>query len=157
MTRKKKVMIWVTVIVVLVGAITALRVSSWNRTFGLSQEVIAGERTPTAEETIRLYFYYSNRRDRDAVEQLLTDHCVHVFSAHTWWEDLELVEIEDAGTWESSDKIEDDDRVWYYFATYNHSIVHALKQETSNSRSYLFILVQEKKNGPWKIKSIGKS
>ena len=52
--KKKKVLIWGAVIVMLVGGFLALRIPSWTRTYGLSEDVIAGERMPTAEETIRL-------------------------------------------------------------------------------------------------------
>ena len=74
MTNKRNVIIGAIIIVVLVGGFLALRVPSWNQTYGLSEDVIAGERMPTAEETIRLYFYYCNRRDEQAARQLLTIH-----------------------------------------------------------------------------------
>ena len=73
MTRKKKIVIWMTVIVVLVGCFLALRIPSWTRNYGLPEEVIAGERMPTAEETIRLYYYYCARRDFQKTEQLVTE------------------------------------------------------------------------------------
>ena len=47
MTRKKKIAIWAAVLAVLIGIVVALRLVGWNQTYGLSAEVIAGERTPT--------------------------------------------------------------------------------------------------------------
>ena len=72
MTRKKEIIIRTAVIVVLVGGFLALRIPSWTQTYGLPEDVIAGERMPTAEETIRLYFYCCNRRDFQRAEQLVT-------------------------------------------------------------------------------------
>lgn len=151
---KKRIIIWTAIGIVLIGAITALRVSSWNRTFGLSQEVIEGTAEPSAEETIRLYFYYSNRRNRKAVGQILNQHCEDMLSG-SWLDDLELLEMKDAGAWESPEEMGDVYQVWDYYVTYNQSILYAPKRETGNSESFRFVLVQEKKNGPWKIATIG--
>lgn len=89
MTRKKKIISYVLTIVVLVGGFLALRIPSWTRTYGLSEEVIAGERMPTAEETIRLYFYYRNRRDTQAARQLLTIHMAAQPEANLWSDSIE--------------------------------------------------------------------
>lgn len=73
MKIKRKKIIWIVVAAVLLAGFLAIRIASLSQTFGLPEEVIAGERMPTAEETIRLYYYYCARRDFQKTEQLITE------------------------------------------------------------------------------------
>lgn len=157
MTRKKKVMIWVTVIVVLVGGFLALRIPSWNQTYGLPREVIAGERMPNAEETIRLYFYYSNRRNHKAVEQLLQSPHVNIFAHHAWWDDLKIVSIDDGDTYHNAEEWGNAYEVIEYEVTFNEGFLRVSSEEKKSSDYDGFILIQKEKGDPWKIDSIGKA
>ena len=160
MTRKKKIAIWTAVLAVLIGIVVALRLVGWNQTYGLSAEVIAGERTPTAEETIRLYFYYSNRQNWEKAKKLLGAHCDDVLS-EGYFEDLnmlgalKLLEIQDDGVWETPEEIGTYYQVWDYNVTYNQSVLYAASWETRKSECSRFILAQERQDGPWMIYSIG--
>lgn len=160
MTRKKKIAIWAAVLAVLIGIVVALRLVGWNQTYGLSAEVIAGERTPTAEETIRLYFYYCNRQNGEKVQQILGAKCEDVIS-ESYFEDLKilgalkLLEIQDSGAWETPEEIGAFYQVRDYYVTYNQSLLYASSRETAGSECYRFILAQERQDGPWMIYSIG--
>ena len=127
MTRKKKIVIWIVVIAALLGGFLAFRIPSWTRTYGLSQEVLAGDRAPTAEETIRLYFYYSNRQNWEKAKKLLGAHCDDVLS-EGYFEDLnmlgvlKLLEIQDDGVWETPEEIGKYYQVWENFLM-EHGIV----------------------------------
>lgn len=79
--RKKKIVIWVTVIVVLVGCFLALRIPSWTRNYGLPEEVIAGEAEVSAEDTIRLYLYYKNHSDPQNAYRFLTNDLRHFYES----------------------------------------------------------------------------
>lgn len=161
MNRKKKIFIWMVIIVALVSGLLAFRISSWNQTFGLSQEVISGTIEPSAEETIRLYFYHSNRQDKDGVRQLLAKNCTAdcydwFMGPNYFFENLKLVKIGSFSTWDNPKEVGDVYRVEECQVIYNQSILHASQKETNASENYRFILVQEKKGGAWKIYSIGK-
>ena len=73
MKIKRKKIIWIVVVAVLLAGFLAIRIASLSKTFGLPEEVIAGERMPTAEENVRLYYYYCARRDFQKTEQLITE------------------------------------------------------------------------------------
>ena len=160
MTRKKKIVIWIVVIAALLGGFLAFRIPSWTRTYGLSQEVLAGDRAPTAEETIRLYFYYCNRQNGEKVQQILGAKCEDVIS-ESYFEDLKilgalkLLEIQDSGAWETPEEIGAFYQVRDYYVTYNQSLLYASSRETAGSECYRFILAQERQDGPWMIYSIG--
>lgn len=160
MTRKKKIISYVLTIVVLVGGFLALRIPSWTRTYGLSEEVIAGERMPTAEETIRLYFYYRNRRDTQAARQLLTIHMAAQPEANLWsdsiedWEgwlfvDHKIIEISPWAKNEPEETatvagfhVEDcEDYLWASLATDSWNLGYELRRTDVNH--------------PWRINSIG--
>ncbi|MDY4954795.1 MAG: hypothetical protein SO073_09150 [Candidatus Onthomonas sp.] len=155
--KKKKVLIWGAVIVMLVGGFLALRIPSWTRTYGLSEDVIAGERMPTAEETIRLYFYYCNRRDEQAARQLLTIHMAAQPEAFALDESVEnwlFVDhkIRDIYPWDNNEPeesatvmgfgVEDcEDYLWASLASDSRSLDYELRRADVNS--------------PWRIYSIG--
>ena len=152
MTRRKKIITWAIVIVVLVGGFLALRVSSWNQTYGLSEDIIAGETEPTAEETIRLYFYYSNRCSHDAANQLLTKECNRAFLDHAWWQDLKLVKISEP---EKSARAEGVYQAVDIEVEYNERGVWASLKENRNTGYFNAVVVRENENTPWRIQSMG--
>lgn len=135
----------------------ACRLESDVRPFRRSNR---GERTPTAEETIRLYFYYSNRQNWEKAKKLLGAHCDDVLS-EGYFEDLnmlgalKLLEMQDDGVWETPEEIGTYYQVWDYNVTYNQSVLYAASWETRKSECYRFILAQERQDGPWMIYSIG--
>lgn len=57
--KKKQWLPGIIVIVVIIGIVAGMRISSHLRTFGLSKSVLQGEQTPDAEETVRLCFTMS--------------------------------------------------------------------------------------------------
>lgn len=155
--KKKKILIWAAVIVILVGGFLALRIHSWNQTYGLPREVIAGERMPNAEETIRLYFYYSNRHNRKGVEQLLTNSHNHIFSGHHLWDDLKIVRIEYDEKWDHAKEWGNAYEVIEYEVTFNEGFLRVSSEEKKSSDYDGFILIQQEKGRAWKIDSIGKA
>ena len=159
MTRKKKIVIWIVVIAALLGGFLALRIPSWTRTYGLSQEVLAGDRVPTAEETIRLYFYYCNRMDWDKTSALITDTDR---TETKWWSNLEaclnwfflddeLFSVH-ASTYETYEKAEEATRM---LATVEEA--HGVLRVTplTEKESNCYYMVREDVNSPWKIDEIG--
>lgn len=156
MTRKSKIVIWVAVLAVLLGGFLALRIHSWNQTYGLSQDVIEGTVEPSAEETIRLYFYYSNRRNHKAVEQLLQSPHVNIFAHHAWWDDLKIVSIDDGDTYHNAGEWGNAYEVVTYEVDFNEGFLVVSSKEGKNSDYDTFTLIQKEKGDPWKIESIGK-
>lgn len=158
--KKRRILILLIAIVVGLVGIVGLRINSWNQTFGLTENVITGEKLPNAEETIRLYFYYSNRQNWEKAKKLLGAHCDDVLS-EGYFEDLnmlgalKLLEIQDDGVWETPEEIGTYYQVWDYNVTYNQSVLYAASWETRKSECYRFILAQERQDGPWMIYSIG--
>ena len=80
-------MIWLVVLAVLLGGFSP-SASTGTKPTGFPKDVIEGTVEPSAEETIRLYFYYSNRCNHKAVEQLLQSPHINIFAHHAWWDDL---------------------------------------------------------------------
>lgn len=161
MKHKKQIVMGVAVVVALVIGLLAFRISSWNQTFGLSKEVISGTIEPSAEETIQLYFYHSNRQDKDGVRQLLAKNCTPdcydwFMGPNHFFEDLNLVKIGSFSTWDNPKEVGNVYRVEECQVIYNQSFLRASQKETNASENFRFILVQEKKGGAWKIYSIGK-
>ena len=185
MTRKKKAMIWAAVIAILVGGFLALRIPSWTRTYGLSEEVIAGERTPTAEETIRLYFYYCNRQDSSSVYQLLTEEYREykewiaddepVFwlfkpfaviedvlreELPNWLTDTKLLEITQRSAY-TRDNHETEEwggvyRVIEYEVDYNEGSIWVPAKQVKGSDYDTFTMIQKEEGGAWEIDGVGK-
>lgn len=161
MTRRKKIVVWVVIIVVLVGGLLALRISSWNQTFGLPQDVIAGKVEPSAEETVRLYFYYRNRCDHNAAKQLETDRLQttdseQAFGDHAFWDDLKLLSIKHINTYSDAKEWGNAYKVMIYEADFNEGVLYVSSKGTKDSDFDSFIMIQAKKGDPWKIDSIGK-
>ena len=73
--KKKQWLPGIIVIVVIIGIVAGMRISSHLRTFGLSKSVLQGEQTPDAEETVRLCIYYVNRGQEEQANQLMLDGC----------------------------------------------------------------------------------
>lgn len=161
MTRRKKIVVGVVIIVVLVGGLLTLRISSWNQNFGLSEDVIAGKVEPSAEETVQLYFYYRNRSDHNAAKQLETDRLQttdkQVFDSHAFGDDLKLINVEYISTTYSRvKKWENAYKVTMYEANFNEGSVYVSSKVSESSKYFRFTLIQAKKGGLWKIDSIGK-
>ena len=66
---------------IVAGTVLVFRIPSWVRTFGLSQEVIAGEVEASAEDTIRLYLYYENHSDSQNAYRFLTNDLRHFYES----------------------------------------------------------------------------
>lgn len=157
MTRRKKIILWAIVIVALVGGFLALRIPSWTRTYGLSEDVIAGERMPTAEETIRLYFYYCNRRDEQAARQLLTIHMAAQPEAFALDESVEnwlFVDhkIRDIYPWDDNEPEESATVMGFCVEDCEDYLRASL---SSDSRCLDYELKRTDVNSPWRIYSIG--
>lgn len=166
MARRKKIIIWAVVIVVLVGGFLALRISSWTRTYGLSQEVIQGEKAPTAEETIRLYFYYGNRNHFDEQKKLLTEEeatnsdmieesngalMTALEHGKDWLlKDVELINVREL---EVSDG-EDSTLVQEFKVETSEDYLRAPKETVMWSLIYRMVRTDD--NRPWRIDEIGK-
>ena len=166
MTRKKKTIIWIAVIVVLVGGFLALRIPSWNQTYGLPEDVIAGERIPTAEETIRLYFYHWNRLNDNQGDSLLTDELTKEIQIHDenyfisrilggiksvvkWF--LEDEKIASIDTWTEESEEVDVNRAEFLVDSYSGY----LWEKKGNSYLTVYELVRENTTSPWRINSFG--
>lgn len=164
MTRRKKIILWAIVIVALVGGFLALCLSSWNQTYGLPEEVIAEEKMPTAEETIRLYFYDKNRGSKTKMYQLLTNEYRHTCEGHDKSnaalgceeseiftpiiQDIRLLSVEDR-TLEPSENRRD------FNVVYNEGTLWASAKRNENTVDIDFDLVRMGADKPWRINSIG--
>lgn len=153
MKRKKKIIIWVAIIVVLIGGFLTLRIPSWTRTFGLSEDVIAGKTEPSAEETIRLSFYYPQHNNYEEEVQLYTKSEVK-FSARwayfmDWlFKDAKLVEVQ-------AIQSEDPKHKQCFDVMYNEDTFWVSDQKDSNTVDVEYDLVRENADSPWRINYIG--
>lgn len=141
--KKKQWLPGIIVIVVIIGIVAGMRISSHLRTFGLSKSVLQGEQTPDAEETVRLCLYNVNRGETEQANQLMTDECEQ-YEAKTL-PDVKLLDIE---PWEDNSEQEQGFRVVYNCRTF-----WAPWWKDDWTIDVDFQLVQQ--DGGWKIKSIG--
>lgn len=139
--KKKQWLPGIIVIVVIIGIVAGMRISSHLRTFGLSKSVLQGEQTPDAEETVRLCLYGVNRGETELANQLMTDEC-EPYEAKTL-PDVKLLDIE---PW--ADHSEQGFHVVYNWRTF-----WAPWWKDDRTNDVDFQLVQQ--DGGWKIKSIG--
>ena len=141
--KKKKWLTGIIVIVVIIGIVAGMRISSHLRTFGLSKSVLQGEQTPDAEETVRLCIYYVNRGQEEQANQLMLDGCER-YEPKTL-PDVKLLSIE---PWDSNAELEQGFHVVYNWRTF-----WAPWWKDDRTNDIDFQLVQQ--DGGWKIKSIG--
>lgn len=141
--KKKQWLPGIIVIVVIIGIVAGMRISSHLRTFGLSKSVLQGEQTPDAEETVRLCIYYVNRGQEEQANQLMLDGCER-YEPKTL-PDVKLLSIE---PWDSNAEQEQGFRVVYNCRTF-----WAPWWKDDRTNDVDFQLVQQ--DGGWKIKSIG--
>ncbi len=141
--KKKQWLPGIIVIVVIIGIVAGMRISSHLRTFGLSKSVLQGEQTPDAEETVRLCLYDVNRGETEQANQLMTDECEQ-YEAKTL-PDVKLLDIE---PWEDNSEQEQGFHVVYNWRTF-----WAPWWKDDWTIDINFQLVQQ--DGGWKIKSIG--
>ena len=130
-----------------------------NKDFGLSNEAINAEKQLSAEETVRLYFYYSNRRD-DSADNLLDDSLAddeyRILESVSIFDDIYLIDIEEVSTEYRSDELDVYEKK-SFIAKFNQRFFIASKSENENTIDNIeFVLVQQEKDSPWKIVSIGK-
>ena len=141
--KKKHWLPGISVIVVIIGIVAGMRISSHLRTFGLSKSVLQGEQTPDAEETVRLCIYYVNRGQEEQANQLMLDGCER-YEPKTL-PDVKLLSIE---PWDSNAELEQGFHVVYNWRTF-----WAPWWKDDRTNDVDFQLVQQ--DGGWKIKSIG--
>ena len=141
--KKKQWLPGIIVIVVIIGIVAGMRISSHLRTFGLSKSVLQGEQTPDAEETVRLCIYYVNRGQEEQANQLMLDGCER-YEPKTL-PDVKLLSIE---PWDSNAELEQGFQVVYNWRTF-----WAPWWKDDRTNDVDFQLVQQ--DGGWKIKSIG--
>ena len=141
--KKKQWLPGIIVIVVIIGIVAGMRISSHLRTFGLSKSVLQGEQTPDAEETVRLCIYYVNRGQEEQANQLMLDGCER-YEPKTL-PDVKLLIIE---PWDSNAELEQGFHVVYNWRTF-----WAPWWKDDRTNDVDFQLVQQ--DGGWKIKSIG--
>ena len=141
--KKKQWLPGIIVIVVIIGIVAGMRISSHLRTFGLSKSVLQGEQTPDAEETVRLCIYYVNRGQEEQANQLMLDGCER-YEPKTL-PDVKLLSIE---PWDSNADLEQGFHVVYNWRTF-----WAPWWKDDRTNDVDFQLVQQ--DGGWKIKSIG--
>lgn len=141
--KKKQWLPGIIVIVVIIGIVAGMRISSHLRTFGLSKSVLQGEQTPDAEETVRLCIYYVNRGQEEQANQLMLDGCER-YEPKTL-PDVKLLSIE---PWDSNAELEQGFHVVYNWRTF-----WAPWWKDDRTNDIDFQLVQQ--DGVWKIKSIG--
>ncbi len=141
--KKKQWLPGIIVIVVIIGIVAGMRISSHLRTFGLSKSVLQGEQTPDAEETVRLCIYYVNRGQEEQANQLMLDGCER-YEPKTL-PDVKLLSIE---PWDSNAELEQGFHVVYNWRTF-----WAPWWKDDRTNDIDFQLVQQ--DGGWKIKSIG--
>lgn len=141
--KKKQWLPGIIVIVVIIGIVAGMRISSHLRTFGLSKSVLQGEQTPDAEETVRLCIYYVNRGQEEQANQLMLDGCER-YEPKTL-PDVKLLSIE---PWDSNAELEQGFHVVYNWRTF-----WAPWWKDDRTNDVDFQLVQQ--DGGWKIKSIG--
>lgn len=141
--KKKQWLPGIIVIVVIIGIVAGMRISSHLRTFGLSKSVLQGEQTPDAEETVRLCLYDVNRGETELANQLMTDGCER-YEPKTL-PDVKLLDIE---PWADHSEQEQGFHVVYNWRTF-----WAPWWKDDRTNDVDFQLVQQ--DGGWKIKSIG--
>lgn len=141
--KKKQWLPGIIVIVVIIGIVAGMRISSHLRTFGLDKSVLQGEQTPDAEETVRLCLYDVNRGETELANQLMTDECEQ-YEAKTL-PDVKLLDIE---PWADHSEQEQGFHVVYNWRTF-----WAPWWKDDRTNDVDFQLVQQ--DGGWKIKSIG--
>ena len=141
--KKKQWLPGIIVIVVIIGIVAGMRISSHLRTFGLSKSVLQGEQTPDAEETVRLCIYYVNRGQEEQANQLMLDGCER-YEPKTL-PDVKPLSIE---PWDSNAELEQGFHVVYNWRTF-----WAPWWKDDRTNDIDFQLVQQ--DGGWKIKSIG--
>ena len=127
-----------------------------NKAFGLSNEAINEEKQLSAEETVRLYFYYSNRRD-DSADNLLDDSLFYggsPLSSVSLFEDIKLIYLEELSTEKSPNE-----RGVYEIKTFqvkfNCSFFIASGKESENTIDVNVVLVKQESDSPWEIIAIG--
>lgn len=141
--KKKQWLPGIIVIVVIIGIVAGMRISSHLRIFGLSKSVLQGEQTPDAEETVRLCLYDVNRGETELANQLMLDGCER-YEPKTL-PDVKLLSIE---PWDSNAELEQGFHVVYNWRTF-----WAPWWKDDRTNDIDFQLVQQ--DGVWKIKSIG--
>lgn len=142
---KREMRMLVAICLIVVCIVAGIRISSHYRTFGLSYDVISGEETANAEETVRLYLLYLNRNDEDGIQSIETASeysfpvCEHAFA------DVILLEIQ--GIEEADDKEAE------FHVRYNYSSFWAKFWKNDFTFDLEFSLIKE--DGRWKIDRIG--
>jgi len=127
-----------------------------NEDFGLSNDAINAEKQLSAEETIRLYFYYSNRKD-DSVSNILDDSLVYddlPLSSVSLVEDINLIHLEELLTENSPNELGVYE-IKTFQVKFNCSFFIASGRESEDTVDIGFVLVKQESDSPWKIVSIG--
>jgi len=127
-----------------------------NKAFGLSNEAINEEKQLSAEETVRLYFYYSNRRDNSA-DNLLDDRLFYggsLLSSVSLFEDIKLIYLEELST-EKSPNEREVYEIKTFQVKFNCSFFIASGKESENTIDISFELIKQESDSPWKIISMG--
>jgi|GEM_PF-944736 len=128
-----------------------------NKDFGLSNDAINAEEQLSAEETVRLYFYYSNRRD-DSVDSILNDNLAdyeyRILKSVSIFDDIYLIDVKELST-EYSPNERGVYEIKTFHAKYNYSFFIASGKESENTIDFDFELIKQESDSPWKIVSIG--
>lgn len=145
----KKIMIIAVILIVCGLAITI--VTNKSKTYGLPEDVIKGDKELTAEETIRLFFYYYNRNS-DKLDQIIDIPGGLEFPPASLLENVYLIEINHLLTENRSDE-QDLNEVQYFNVKYNIYLLYASRIERPETVDVDFTMV--KRNSKWVIVSIG--
>ena len=163
---KRKIPVGRIVLILAIVAFVSLIFYNKNKDFGLSREAKNLERQLTAEETIRLYFYYCNRRDASA-DSLVLDNSLadngdcQLLDSTPWFDDVAwlfkdicLIEVNELLT-----KDQPNDLGVYqekaFQVIYNVNYFKATKKESDYTVNTGFVLVREEQDSAWEIIIIG--
>ena len=150
MNKKKGIKILLLLVLIGVCIAAGMRVSSHYRSFGLSQDVISGKKTATAEETVRLYLLYLNRGDEDGLRSIQTESRNRYYSSADGvfpFLDVRLLELREL------DADSTGDREARFYAEYNYSSFWAPFWKGDSTAEMEFDLIRE--DGKWKISEAG--
>lgn len=149
--KMKKIIPIVTVLILCVMVVMIF--NNKRNTFDLSDEIIQQPKEMTAEETIRLFFYYYNRGS-DKVKELIDIDGEIEFLKASLLEDVRLIDVKYLRT-ENHPKDYNVYEVQYFNVMFNQSILHASKEVKYNTIDIGFRLVKEEKGSKWKIVWMG--
>jgi len=150
MNRKREIKVFAVVFLIGMCIAAGIRISSHYRNFGLPQDVISGEKTATAEATVRLYLLYLNRNDEQGIQSIQTDSRNRSYpSADSEYDmlDVRLLELRELSSANTSE------RETKFYTEYNYSSFWAPWWKCDSTVVMEFTLIKE--GGKWKIAQKG--